>query len=182
MSLPVRNILFLCTGNSARSILAEAIANKVGKPHFRAFSAGSRPTGKVNPDAIELLIDLGYETARLRSKSWTEFALPGAPALDVVITVCDSAAGEACPVWPACAAEAASARRRPGRPLTAHWGMSDPAAARGRAARSAFAETYRLLELRIQALVELPFDQLDAEQLRRKLREIGSYGMMAIML
>jgi len=169
MSLPVRNILFLCTGNSARSILAEAIANKMGKPRFRAFSAGSHPTGRVNPDAIELLIDLGYETAKLRSKSWTELAQADAPALDIVITVCDSAARETCPVWP-------------GHPLSAHWGMPDPATAKGRAARSAFAETYRLLELRIGALVELPFDELDAEQLRRKLREIGSYGMMAIML
>jgi len=169
MSLPVRNILFLCTGNSARSILAEAIANKLGKPRFRAFSAGSHPTGRVNPDAIELLIDLGYETGKLRSKSWTEFTLPGAPALDMVITVCDSAARETCPFWP-------------GHPLSAHWSMSDPATARGRAARSAFAEAYRLLELRIQALVELPFDELDNEQLRRKLREIGTYGMMAIML
>src|SRR5258705_1508136 len=169
MSLPVRNILFLCTGNSARSILAEAIANKLGKPRLRAFSAGSHPTGKVNPDAIELLIDLGYETARLRSKSWTEFTMPGAPALDVVITVCDSAAKETCPLWP-------------GHPLSARWGMSDPATARGRAARGAFAEAYRLLELRISALVELPFDELDTEHLRRKLREIGSCGMMAIML
>ncbi len=169
MSLPVRNILFLCTGNSARSILAEAIANKIGKPRFRAFSAGSHPTGKVNPDAIELLIDLGYETATFRSKSWTEFARPGAPVLDAVITVCDSAAREACPVWP-------------GHPVSAHWSMSDPAQARGRAARSAMAEAYRLLELRIGALVELPFDELDAGQLRRTLREIGTYGMMAIML
>jgi arsenate reductase len=169
MSLPVRNILFLCTGNSARSILAESIANKLGRPRFRAFSAGSHPTGKVNPDAIELLIDLGYETARLRSKSWTEFTMPGAPTLDIVITVCDSAAKETCPVWP-------------GHPLAAHWGMSDPATAKGRGARSAFAEAYRLLELRISALVELPFDELDTEHLRGKLREIGSYGMMAIML
>jgi arsenate reductase len=167
--LPVRNILFLCTGNSARSILAEAIANKLGKPHFRAFSAGSHPTGSVNPDAIELLIDLGYETARFRSKSWKEFTMPGAPALDVVITVCDSAARETCPVWP-------------GHPLSAHWGMSDPAAVRGRGARSAFAEAYRLLELRIGALVDLPFDELDVEQTRRKLREIGTYGMAVIML
>jgi arsenate reductase len=169
MSLPVRNILFLCTGNSARSILAEAIANKLGRPRFRAFSAGSHPTGKVNPDAIELLIDLGYETARLRSKSWTEFTMPGAPTLDIVITVCDSAAKETCPVWP-------------GHPLAAHWSMSDPATAKGRGARGAFAEAYRLLELRISALVELPFDEPDTEHLRRKLREIGSYGMMAIML
>lgn len=158
--MAVRNILFLCTGNSARSILAEAIANKLGKGRFRAFSAGSHPTGHVNPDAIELLIDLGYETAKFRSKSWMEFSRPGAPALDIVITVCDSAAREACPVWP-------------GHPMTAHWGMPDPAQA-----RAAFAETYRLLELRIDALMDLPFDQLDV----RKLREIGTYGLAPIML
>jgi len=169
MSLPVRNILFLCTGNSARSILAEAIANKLGKPRLRAYSAGSKPTGKVNPGALELLIDLGYETANLRSKSWTEFATPGAPPLDIVITVCDAAASETCPVWP-------------GHPLTAHWGMPDPARLSGRAARSAFAETYRLLETRIGALVELPFDELEGEDLRRSLREIGSYGLAPIAL
>jgi len=163
--MSVRNILFLCTGNSARSILAEAIADKLGKGRFRAFSAGSHPAGRVNPDAIELLIDLGYETAKFRSKSWTEFARPGAPSLDIVITVCDSA----CPVWP-------------GHPITAHWGMPDPAQARGRAARAAFAETYRLLEMRIGALVDLPLDQLDADALRRKLREIGAYGLAPILL
>lgn len=149
--------------------MAETIANRLGKPRFRAFSAGSHPTGKVNPAAIELLIDLGYETAKLRSKSWTEFARPGAPKLDMVITVCDRAARETCPFWP-------------GHPLSTHWGMSDPAAVKGRAARSAFAEAYRLLELRIGALVELPFGELDTEQLRSRLREIGSYGMMAVML
>ena len=169
MSLPVRSILFLCTGNSARSILAEAIANKLGKPRFRAYSAGSNPTGKVNPGALELLIDLGYETANLRSKSWTEFAAPGAPPLDIVITVCDAAANETCPVWP-------------GHPLTAHWGMPDPARMSGRAARAAFAETYRLLETRIGALVELPFDELEGEDLRRRLRDIGSYGLAPIAL
>jgi arsenate reductase len=169
MSLPVRNILFLCTGNSARSIMAEAIANRLGKPRLRAFSAGSRPAGDVNLHAIELLIDLGYETAKFRSKNWAEFARPGAPAMDMVITVCDSAAREACPIWP-------------GHPVTAHWGMADPAQARGRAARSAFAEAYRLLELRISALVELPFDELASDELRRKLREIGTYGMAPIML
>jgi len=167
--MSVRNILFLCTGNSARSILAEAIADKLGKGRFRAFSAGSHPAGRVNPDAIELLIDLGYETAKFRSKSWTEFARPGAPSLDIVITVCDSAGREACPVWP-------------GHPMTAHWGMPDPAQARGRAARAAFAETYRLLEMRIGALVDLPLDQLDADALRRKLREIGAYGLAPILL
>jgi arsenate reductase len=167
--MSVRNILFLCTGNSARSILAEAIADKLGKGRFRAFSAGSHPAGRVNPDAIELLIDLGHETAKFRSKSWTEFARPGAPSLDIVITVCDSAGREACPVWP-------------GHPITAHWGMPDPAQARGRAARAAFAETYRLLEMRIGALVDLPLDQLDADALRRKLREIGAYGLAPILL
>lgn len=165
----MRNILFLCTGNSARSILAEAIANKLGRGRFRAFSAGSQPTGRVNPDAIELLIDLGYETAKFRSKSWMEFSRPGAPALDIVITVCENAAKEACPIWP-------------GHPLAAHWGMPDPAQARGRAARAAFAETYRLLELRIGALVELPLDRLDPDEARRTLREIGTYGLAPIML
>jgi arsenate reductase len=169
VAVPVRNILFLCTGNSARSILAEAIANKLGRGRFRAFSAGSHSTGRVNPDAIELLIDLGYETAKFRSKSWMEFSRPGAPALDIVITVCDSAGKEACPVWP-------------GHPLAAHWGMPDPAQARGRAARAAFAETYRLLELRIGALVELPLDRLDPDEARRTLREIGTYGLAPIML
>lgn len=165
----MRNILFLCTGNSARSILAEAIANKLGRGRFRAFSAGSQPTGRVNPDAIELLIDLGYETAKFRSKSWMEFSRPGAPALDIVITVCENAAKEACPIWP-------------GHPLAAHWGMPDPAQARGRAARAAFAETYRLLELRIGALVELPLDRLDPDEARRTLREIGTHGLAPIML
>jgi arsenate reductase len=169
VAVPVRNILFLCTGNSSRSLLAEAIANKLGRGRFRAFSAGSHPSGRVNPDAIELLIDLGYETAKFRSKSWMEFSRPGAPALDIVITVCDSAAKEACPIWP-------------GHPLAAHWGMPDPAQARGRAARAAFAETYRLLELRIGALVELPLDRLDPDEARRTLREIGTYGLAPIML
>ena len=164
--MAVRNILFLCTGNSARSILAEAIANKLGKGRFRAFSAGSHPTGRVNPDAIELLIDLGYETARFRSKSWMEFSRPGAPALDIVITVCDSAARDACPIWP-------------GHPMTAHWGMPDPAAVTGRRSRAAFVETYEILELRIQALVGLPIEDLAPDELRRRMRAIGHYGAMA---
>ena len=169
MSERIYNVLFLCTGNSARSILAESILRKDGRQHFRSFSAGSQPKGRVNPLAIKVLNSLDYPTDNLRSKSWTEFATPGAPPLDIVITVCDAAASETCPVWP-------------GHPLTAHWGMPDPAGLSGRAARSAFAETYRLLETRIGALVELPFDELEGEDLRRSLREIGSYGLAPIAL
>ena len=164
---PVRNILFLCTRNSARSIMAEAIANKRGKPHLRAFSAGSHPSGHVNPHALELLIDLGYETLQLRSKSWTEFTGPRAPKLDIVITLCDDAADETCPIWP-------------GQPVSAHWGMADPALAKGRRTRPAFVETYELLEMRINSLTELP-THLDAQELRRRLRAIATYGAMAAM-
>jgi arsenate reductase len=168
MSPPSRNILFLCTRNSARSIMAEAIANKRGKPRINAFSAGSHPGGSINPNALELLMDLGYETLHLRSKSWTEFTGPRAPQLDIVITLCDEAAGESCPVWP-------------GHPVQAHWGMADPAAARGRRTRAAFIEAYELLELRINSLADLPFDRLSPEELRRHLRAIGTYGAMAAM-
>jgi arsenate reductase (thioredoxin) len=134
----VRNALFLCTGNSARSILAECILNRLGGGRFRAFSAGSQPKGAVHPLALDLLSQLGHPTAALRSKSWDEFARPGAPPMDFLFTVCDSAANEACPVWP-------------GHPVTAHWGMPDPAAAAGTETerRQAFAETYRILEDRI---------------------------------
>ena len=130
------NILFLCTGNSARSILAEAILNKVGADRFHAFSAGSHPKGTVHPAALKLLGELGYPTDGYRSKSWDEFAAPGAPPLDLVITVCDNAAGEVCPIWP-------------GKPAKAHWGIPDPAAVEGAEQREAFLAAYRSLEERI---------------------------------
>ena len=155
-------VLFLCTGNSARSILAECILNRLGRGHFQAFSAGSRPTGKVNPHAIELLRRLNYPTEALRSKNWDEFAKPGAPPLDFVFTVCDNAAGEVCPVWP-------------GQPMTAHWGVADPAAVTGTSAEiaAAFADTYRMLERRLDIFVNLPIPSLDKLALQRRLDEIG---------
>ena len=156
------NVLFLCTGNSARSILAESLLNRLGEGRFKAYSAGSAPTGRVNPHAIELLRGPGYGTDGLRSKSWSEFAAPGAPPLDIVITVCDNAANEVCPIWP-------------GRPATAHWGIPDPAAVEGPAAevRAAFSDAFHSLERRIGQLVELPLDRLDADSLKRRLDEIG---------
>ena len=156
------NTLFLCTGNSARSIIAEAILNKVGAGRFQAYSAGSQPKGRVNPHTITLLQSLGYDTSRFRSKSWNEFAKPGAPALDFVFTVCDNAAGEACPVWP-------------GQPMTAHWGVPDPAEATGNAAEVAlaFKDTYRMLHQRIAVFTALPIRALDAMTLQNKLRDIG---------
>lgn len=156
------NVLFLCTGNSARSILAEAILNRFGNDKFRAFSAGSHPNGKVNPHALALLQRLGFETAGLRSKPWDEFSGPGAPELDFVFTVCDNAAGEICPVWP-------------GQPMTAHWGMPDPAAVQGTDLEiaNAFRETLRGLERRIQLFSALPIASLDRLSLTNKLRDIG---------
>jgi protein-tyrosine-phosphatase len=156
------NVLFLCTGNSARSIMAEAIMNKIGARKFRAYSAGSQPKGKVHPETIRLLQSLGYDTFAFRSKSWTEFANPGAPLLDFVFTVCDNAAGEVCPVWP-------------GQPMTAHWGIPDPAAAKGNAAEIAlaFKDAYRLLNQRIGIFASLPLRSLDRLSLQKKLREIG---------
>jgi len=156
------NVLFLCTGNSARSIIAEAILNKVGAGKFRACSAGSHPKGKVNPHAIRLLESLGYETSGFRSKSWDEFAKAGGPKFDFVFTVCDNAAAEACPVWP-------------GQPMTAHWGIADPAEATGNQAEVAlaFKEAYRLLNQRIGIFVSLPLRSLDQLSLAAKLREIG---------
>src|SRR4029078_10970058 len=154
--------LFLCTGNSARSILAEAILNKLGAGKFRAYSAGSQPKGQVNPRTIDLLKALGYDTSGLRSKSWNEFAKPGAPALDFVFTVCDNAAGEACPVWP-------------GKPITAHGGISDPAEATGTEAQigQAFSDAYRMLNQRIGLFTSLPIASLDKLTLQNRLREIG---------
>jgi arsenate reductase (thioredoxin) len=156
------NTLFLCTGNSARSIIAEAILNKLGAGRFRAYSAGSQPRGEVNPHAVALLEGLGYDTAGLRSKSWSEFAAAGAPPLDFVFTVCDNAAGEACPVWP-------------GQPMTAHWGVPDPAAASGNAAEIAlaFKDAYRMLHQRIAIFTALPIRSLDRLSLQQRLREIG---------
>jgi arsenate reductase (thioredoxin) len=158
----VFNVLFLCTGNSARSIIAEAILNKVGAGRFRAYSAGSRPRGQLNPHAVSLLQGLGYDLAGIRSKSWSEFAGPKAPALDFVFTVCDNAAGEACPVWP-------------GQPMTAHWGVPDPAEATGSAAEVAFAfnDTYRMLDQRIGVFTALPIGSLDQLSLQRRLAAIG---------
>jgi arsenate reductase (thioredoxin) len=162
------NILFLCTGNSARSILAEAYSNAAGKGRFTAFSAGSHPAGKVNPLAIELLKKSRIDTAKLRSKSWDEFAQPGAPKLDLVFTVCDNAAGEVCPIWP-------------GKPITAHWGIPDPAAVQGsdEQKRKAFMRAFTELTTRINLLLALPLGKLDRIALRDKLREIGKIGSEA---
>jgi protein-tyrosine-phosphatase len=156
----VYNVLFLCTGNSARSILAEAILNKDGEGHFNAFSAGSHPKGEVHPAALNLLRELGYPTAGFRSKSWDEFAAEGAPPLDFIVTVCDNAAGEVCPVWP-------------GKPITAHWGINDPAAVEGPGQPAAFFDAYRALRRRIGMFLALPLDSIDAMTLASKLREIG---------
>jgi protein-tyrosine-phosphatase len=156
------NVLSLCTGNSARSILAESILNRLGAGRFQAFSAGSHPKGAVHPLALELLAKLGYPTKNLRSKSWDEFAGWGAPPLDFVFTVCDDAAGEVCPVWP-------------GQPMTAHWGLPDPAAVEGSPAEQhlAFAETYRLLNNRIGIFANLPLKSLDKLSLQKRIDEIG---------
>ncbi len=160
---PPLNVLFLCTGNSARSILAEAILNKDGKGRFRAFSAGSQPKGEVNPHALTLLKNAGYDTSALRSKSWNEFAEAGSPQLDFVFTVCDNAAGETCPFWP-------------GQRMTAHWGIPDPAAAEGSGARIAavFNDAYRMLERRIALFLALPIGTLDKMVLAKRLKEIGA--------
>jgi arsenate reductase (thioredoxin) len=156
------NVLFLCTGNSARSIMAEAILKKIGGGKFRAYSAGSQPKGQVHPETLKLLQGLGYDTSDCRSKSWNEFANPGAPVLDFVFTVCDSAAREACPVWP-------------GQPMTAHWGIPDPAEAKGNPAEVAlaFKDAYRMLHQRIGVFTALPMRSLDKLSLQAKLREIG---------
>ncbi len=156
------NVLFLCTGNSARSVLAEAILNKVGKGIFRAYSAGSQPRGQVNPQTIKLLSGLGYDVSTLSSKSWNEFAKSGAPQFDFIFTVCDDATGEACPIWP-------------GKPATAHWGIADPAAVQGTEIEKAraFREAYRLLSRRIELFAALPIRALDEISLSVKLKEIG---------
>src|SRR6516165_3337665 len=156
------NVLFLCTGNSARSTMAEAILNKIGAGKFRAYSAGSRPKGRVHPETLRLLQSLGYNTSDCRSKSWSEFANPGATLLDFVFTVCENAAGEACPLWP-------------GQPMTAHWGIPDPAEAKDNPAKVAlaFKDAYRLLNQRIGIFTSLPLHSLDQLTLHHKLREIG---------
>jgi len=161
MSDPL-NILFLCTGNSARSILAEALMNRLGAGRFRAYSAGSMPKGQVNPHALPLVRALGFRDEDFRSKPWDEFAVPGAPRLDFVITVCDDAAGEVCPVWP-------------GQPITAHWGIPDPAAATGTEAEIAvaFRDAARQLRNRIELLVALPTAKLDRLSLQDRVRDIA---------
>ena len=162
--LPARpyNVLFLCTGNSARSILAEALLNRIGKGKFTAYSAGSQPKGQVRPEALALLGRLGFPTEGLRSKSWEEFAKPGAPPLDFVFTVCDNAANEVCPVWP-------------GQPMTAHWGVPDPAAVTGSESEiaHAFRDSLQLLQRRIELFANLPVRSLDRMALKRRLDEIG---------
>lgn len=164
----VLNVLFLCTGNSARSILAEGYLNSVGKDRFRAYSAGSHPQGRVNPFALELLERRGIPTSGLRSKAWDEFAMPGAPKMDIVITVCDQAAGEVCPVWP-------------GHPLTAHWGVEDPAAVTGSVEdkRKAFSKAFGVLKTRIDMLVDLSPEELDKATFKKKLVEIGEAAARA---
>lgn len=163
MTQRVYNVLFLCTGNSARSIIAEALMNQLGKGRFHAYSAGSMPKGEVNPHALPVVERLGFQTADFRSKSWEEFAQPGAPPLDFVITVCDNAAGEVCPIWP-------------GQPMTAHWGIPDPAAATGSDAEIAlaFAEASRQLTHRIELFLALPLESIDRLSLLTKMREIGA--------
>ncbi len=155
------NVLVLCTGNSARSILGEVLFNALGNGKFKAYSAGSKPAGRVNPGAIELLQEKGISTEGLRSKSWGEFAVPGAPEIDFIFTVCDNAAGEACPIWP-------------GKPATAHWGIPDPAHVEGdEARRAAFKKAYEQLARRIQLFMALPINKLDKMTLKEKLAEIG---------
>jgi arsenate reductase (thioredoxin) len=162
MTDPVFNVLFLCTGNSARSLLAESILRKDGAGRFRAFSAGSHPRGIVNPFALKALRALGYPTDGLRSKSWDEFARPDAPKMDFVFTVCDAAAGETCPVWP-------------GHPMTAHWGIEDPAAVEGSDVEKerAFNTAFRYMRNRIASFIALPLARLDTLALTNRLREIG---------
>jgi arsenate reductase (thioredoxin) len=162
MATKTYNVLFLCTGNSARSVMAEAILNNAGRGRFKAYSAGSHPTGTVNPFTVELLGKNGHPVDELTSKSWTVFEKPTAPRMDMIITVCDSAAGEVCPVWP-------------GRPVTAHWGFEDPAAFDGPAEskRARFHDVYRQIATRVRLLVSLPVERLDHLALETQLRNIG---------
>lgn len=160
MTQRLYNVLFLCTGNSARSIVGEVLMNHYGAGRFRAFSAGSHPKGEVHPMALEALYGLGFDTAGLRSKSWNEFSGAGAPEFDFIFTVCDNAAGEVCPVWI-------------GHPMTAHWGIEDPAAVEGEGQRQAFVDAIRFLRRRIELFLELPLANLDALATARKLKDIG---------
>ncbi len=160
MTDKIFNVLFLCTGNSARSILAEVLMNADGAGRFRAYSAGSQPKGQVHPMALDVLSGLGFPTDGLRSKSWDEFAGPEAPVFDFIFTVCDNAAGEVCPIWP-------------GHPMTAHWGIEDPAAIEGDGQREAFMQALRYLRRRIELFLSLPFESIDRMALERKLKDIG---------
>lgn len=160
MSDKVYNVLFLCTGNSARSILGEAVMNKLGKGRFKAWSAGSFPKGEVHPMALSVLNGMGFDTNGMRSKSWDEFSKPGAPEFDFIFTVCDNAAGESCPVWL-------------GHPMTAHWGIEDPAAIEGEDQRNAFLQALRYLTNRISLFLTLPIESIDAMAMKQKLKEIG---------
>lgn len=162
------NVLFLCTRNSARSIIAEAILNRVGQGKFKAYSAGSQPKGEVHPYTLQLLKTLNHDTSFARSKNWEEFAVPGAPQMDFVFTVCDNAANEACPVWP-------------GQPMTAHWGVPDPAAAEGTEAEKhlAFDDTYRMLNNRLSIFTSLPMTSLDKLALQKRLDDIGQNNQKA---
>ena len=156
----IYNVLFLCTGNSARSILAEALLNRDGEGRFRAYSAGSFPKGEVHPQALSLLAGLGFDTHGLRSKSWDEFSGPDSPVFDFIFTVCDNAAGETCPIWP-------------GKPMNAHWGIEDPAAVEGSGQREAFEQALHSLSNRISLFLALPHESIDEMAMDRKLKEIG---------
>ena len=160
MADAIRNVLFLCTGNSARSILAEALLNRAGAGRFHAFSAGSQPKGEPHPMALSVLAEHGFPLDGLRSKSWTEFAAADAPPMDLIITVCDNAAGETCPMWP-------------GRPTSAHWGIEDPAAIEGEGQRQAFLNAMHYMHNRISLLINLPGNQLDELQWGERVRDIG---------
>lgn len=160
MNDKIYNVLFLCTGNSARSILGEAVMNKLGKGRFKAYSAGSQPKGEVHPMALSVLNGLGYDTSGMRSKSWDEFSEEGSPEFDFIFTVCDNAAGEVCPVWI-------------GHPMTAHWGIEDPAAVEGEGQREAFLQALRYLSNRISLFLALPSEGIDEMAMKRKLKEIG---------
>ena len=160
MTDPTYNVLFICTGNSARSILGESLINSLGERRFRGFSAGSDPKGEVHPMALNVLRGMGFDTEGLRSKNWQEFSGPGAPQMDFIFTVCDNAAGESCPVWP-------------GQPVTAHWGLRDPAAVQGEGQHEAFLETLRQLRRRIELFFALPLEAIDRMSLTHKLQLIG---------